>query len=613
MVQQDTQRVSATAIRMNKVKTFFSKPYNVILLIFGIILTITTVAPIVAIVQDTITIHPGTIDANLEKKASGRTSGFTLMNYIDLFTGKTAKKNLWTPLLNTVYLAVGTCVVSILFGGIVAFLITRTNMAWRKYISSIFIFPYIMPQWTLAVVWQNLFNSNKVTRTSNGLLAAMFGITMPRWWCQGLFPSLVVLGLHYAPFAYILIGGIFKNMDANLEEAATILDTPKWKIMTRVTLPMIRPAILSTILLVFGSAMGSYPVPHYLGLTTLSTQYISMNASRTGEASILAIIMMIFGVAIMMLNQMSLTSRKSYTTVTGKSGQISKINLGKSGRYVIAAVLVFITFFTSIYPIISFAFETFLPNPGDYSFLYTGDTSNLTTKWWATAENVTENGLYGQMGILHNPTIWNAFKGTLLVSIACALTAGTIGTLLGYAVSKQRRNKWANYVNSVAFLPYLMPSIAVGVAYFILLSGKRLNLFNTYWILIIVGTVKYIPFASRSALNSMLQLSGEIEEAAIIQDIPWIKRMTRIIIPIQKSSIISGYLLPFMTCLRELSLFMLLCVQGFILSTTLDYFDEMGLYAFSSGINLILIITILVFNAIVNKVTGASLDEGIGG
>ena len=68
-----------------------------------------------------------------------------------------------------------------------------------------------------------------------------------------------------------------------------------------------------------------------------------------------------------------------------------------------------------------------------------------------------------------------------------------------------------------------------------------------------------------------------------------------------------------MTCLRELSLFMLLCTQGFILSTTLDYFDEMGLYAFSSGINLILIITILVFNTVVNKVTGASLDEGIGG
>ena len=609
MDQTTTSRASRSAIRTNKVKTFFSKPHNVILLLMGLVLTVTTVAPIIAIVEDTFKIHAGTIDAYL----TGQSSGYTAVNYIDLFTSSMAKSNLWNPLLNTVWLAVGTCVVSILFGGLFAFLITRTNLAWRKYLSSIFIFPYIMPQWTLAVVWQNLFNSNAVTGTSNGLLAATAGITMPIWWCKGLFPSIVVLGLHYAPFAYILIGGIFRNMDANLEEAATILDTPKWKIMCRVTLPMVKPAILSTILLVFGSAMGSYPVPHYLGLTTLATKYVSMNSKYTGEASILAIIMMIFGVAIMLLNQLSLQSRKNYTTVTGKSGQISKINLGRVGRYVIALILVVVTFFTSIFPIVSFAFETFLPNPGDYSFLYTGDTKNLTTKWWTTSENVTENGMYGQKGILHNETIWHAFRGTIWVSVCCALLAGTIGTLIGYAVSKNRRSKWANYVNSVAFLPYLMPSIAVGVAFFILFSNEHVNLFNTYTILIIVGTIKYIPFASRSSLNSMLQLSGEIEEAAIIQDIPWIKRMTRIIIPIQKSSIISGYLLPFMTCLRELSLFMLLCVQGFILSTTLDYFDEMGLYAFSSGINLILIITILVCNTLVNKVTGASLDKGIGG
>ena len=608
MKQAAALQANPAAVRRNKVKTFFSKPHNVILLLMGIVLTITTVAPIIAIVQDTFKIHPGTIDAYL----AGTSQGYTLVNYTDLFTSPLAKANLWTPLLNTVLLSVGSCIVAILFGGVFAFLITRTNLSCRKYLSSIFIFPYIMPQWTLAVVWQNLFNSNAVTGTSNGLLTSLFNVQMPLWWCKGLFPSLIVLGMHYAPFAYILIGGIFRNMDANLEEAATILDTPKWKTMFRITLPMVKPAILSTILLVFGSSMGSYPVPHYLGLATLSTKYVSMNSKYTGEASILAIIMMIFGVAIMLLNQRSLKSRKNYTTVTGKSGQISKINLGRTGRVVIAVILIIITFFTSIFPIISFAFETFLPNPGDYSFLYTGDANNLTTKWWVTSENVTENGMYGQKGILYNNTIWTAFKGTMLVSVSCALIAGTIGTLIGYAVSKNR-SRWANYVNSVAFLPYLMPSIAVGVAFFILFSNQYFNLFNTYALLIIAGTIKYIPFASRSSLNSMLQLSGEIEEAAVIQDVPWIKRMTRIIIPIQKSSIISGYLLPFMTCLRELSLFMLLCVQGFILSTTLDYFDEMGLYAFSSGINLILIVTILICNALVNKVTGASLDKGIGG
>ncbi len=604
-----TARPDKRAIAKNKVKTWFSQPQNIILLLFGIVLTFSTVAPIVAIIKDTFQIHPGTIDQHL----TGKVSGYSLVNYTDLFTSKLAVKNLWSPLLNTIFLSVLTCVISIVFGGLFAFLVTRTDMKFKRYLSSIFIFPYIMPQWTLAVVWQHMFYSNKVTGTSDGLLASIFHLYMPNWWCQGLFPSAMVLGLHYAPFAYILIGGIFKNMDANLEEAATILDTPKWKIMLKVTLPMIKPAILSTILLVFGSAMGSYPVPHYLNLTTLSTKYISMNSKYTGEASILAIIMMIFGVLILGLNQMSLKSRKNYTTVTGKSGQLTKLRIGKVGKYAVGIIFIVITFFTSIWPIILFALETFLPNPGDYSFLYSGNLEHLTTKWWLTNENITENGMYGQPGILYNKTIWHAFFGTLMLAVACALIAGTIGTLIGYAVSKKRRNKWANYVNNVAFLPYLMPSIAVGAAFFILFSNEHINLFNTYTLLIIAGVVKYIPFASRSSLNSMLQISNELEEAAIIQNTSWIKRMVKIIIPIQKSSIISGYLLPFMTCLRELSLFLLLCTQGFILSTTLDYFDEMGLYAFSSAINLILIITILVFNTLVNKLTGASLDSGIGG
>ena len=65
------------------------------------------------------------------------------------------------------------------------------------------------------------------SKPHTAVLAALFGVNMPMWWCKGLFPSLMVLGLHYAPFAYILIGGILKNMDANLEEAATILQASR--------------------------------------------------------------------------------------------------------------------------------------------------------------------------------------------------------------------------------------------------------------------------------------------------------------------------------------------------------------------------------------------------
>lgn len=579
---------------------WISKPQNVLLVVFGIALSIFVFIPLIQMVIDAFTIHEGTIESELSGEAA---NSLSLYSWKYLLTGPYAVKTFWEPFGNTMALSVLSCLFAVVFGGVVAFLITRTNMALKKWISAIFIFPYIMPQWTLANVWSNLFEST-VYGGRNGVFANL-GIIFPEWWAEGLFPSALVLGLHYAPFAYILIGGIFRNMDANLEEAATILNTPKLKTFFRITLPMVKPAILSTVLLVFSSAMGSYPVPHYLNFKTLSTQYMESTVGRPAVGSIISVIMMIIGVAILLVNQRATSGRKQYTTVSGKSGQISKINIGKVGRWVVAAILLILTMMTSIYPIISFALETFLANPGDYSA--------FTTKWWTwqPQPGSEDVGLYGQAGILHNSYIWTAFGGTVLVATLSALFAGTIGTLVGYCVSKNRKGKFANYVNGVAFLPYLLPSLSVGAAYFVF--GNALGMVNTYSLLILVGTIKYIPFASRSSLNSMLQLSGEIEEAAIIQNVPWWKRMLRIIVPIQKTSILSGYLLPFITAMRELTLFMMLADQSKLATLTLSYFDEMGLYAFSSAINLILIIFILAVNGLINKLTGASLDKGIGG
>ena len=591
---------------LNKFWTFISKPQNFLLVILGVIISAFVVIPLVDVIKDTFLIHEGAMREEVGEYIGG---DYSIVSWTKTFVGPHAKEIFWTPLTNTLLMSLLACVFAVVFGGIVAYLVTRTNLKCKKYISSIFIFPYIMPQWTLAMVWKQLFDSMEVTGTTNGIFARYFNIVMPQWWCAGMFPCALVLGLHYAPFAYILIGGIFRNMDANLEEAATILNTPKWKIFGRVTLPMITPAILSTVLLVFSSAMGSYPVPHYLGYAkgfafpTLATQYQEQLVDAPAISSIISVVMIIIGVSILLVNQQSTSGRKQYTTVTGKSGQVSLVNLGKVGSWVVAAVLILFTAFTSIYPIISFGLETFLGNPHDYS--------SFTTKWWTHNQVGVEVGMYGQLGILHNKAIWEAFGGSVLVAVVGALCAGTIGTLVGYCVSKNRKSKFANYVNGVAFLPYLLPSISVGAAFFVF--GSSLGIWDTYLLLILVGTIKYIPFASRSSLNSMLQLSGEIEESAIIQNIPWIKRMVRIVIPIQKSSILSGYLLPFITGMRELTLFMMLCTDSKLATLQIGYFDEMGLYAFSNAINLILIIFILLTNEGINRITGASLDKGIGG
>ena len=169
-------QISKTQLFLNSVKTYLSKPQNIILLIFGILLTFTTVAPIIAIVEDTIKIHPGTLDAFLSNKVNG----YSLVNYVDLFTSEYSVSNLWIPLNNTFWLAVFSCLFAIVYGGGFAFLVTRTNLKFKQYLSSIFIFPYIMPQWTLSVVWKNLFDSSAVCGTADGLFASILGITVLR-------------------------------------------------------------------------------------------------------------------------------------------------------------------------------------------------------------------------------------------------------------------------------------------------------------------------------------------------------------------------------------------------------------------------------------------------
>ena len=590
---------------LNQGKTWFGMPANSILVIFGILLLFLTIAPLIYVIIDTFTVHMMEVPLIPNSKIGD----FTIYHYKTLFASSKSWHLFYKPLLNSLWTSALACVFAILFGGVVAYLITRTNLKFKKLISTVFIFPYIMPQWTLALFWKNLFMSTSCTGGYAGELQALTGIVTPQWLVLGGLPIALVLGLHYAPFAYILIGGVLRNMDANLEEAATILNTPKWKIFTHITLPILKPAILSTILLVFSSAMSAYPVAVTLGkpinFTVLSTQlqiWLQGNGTQLGIGHVTSLVLIVIGILILTMNQISTGSRKQYTTVSGKSGQISKNNLGKVGKWIISFILIILVMFVCVGPMVSFALESLLPNQGDYS-------SGLTLQWW-TSKEVLRNGY---KGMFYNPEIWIALLQSILLSICCSLIAGTIGLLIGYAVSKKRKSKLAMGVNDLAFLPYLLPSISMSAIFFTFSTKISFLYALPFLVCVIVGVVKYIPFASRSSLNAMLQLSNEIEEAAVIQNIPWVKRMVRIIFPIQKSSFLSGYLLPFISCMRELSLFVFIAPSGLLLTTLMFQLSETGLPALENAANLILVVVILIFNFIINKVTGASLDKGIGG
>ena len=143
----------------NRLRTYFSKPANIITIAFLFILIMTVVLPL-----STLLIGSLKVNGNQEAVYLGRPykdGDFTFHHWVELLTSKEysyAKIKFWTPLLQSTLMALLACVVAVVFGGVVAWFITRSDLPFKKFISTVFVFPYIMPSWSMAMFWENFFN-----------------------------------------------------------------------------------------------------------------------------------------------------------------------------------------------------------------------------------------------------------------------------------------------------------------------------------------------------------------------------------------------------------------------------------------------------------------------
>ena len=434
-------------VKARKVGNFLRRPHNIILLVLLICLVYLVIVPLIYIFKDTLVVH--TSEVNRVHEAAG---SYTLYHWNKTFASGEVYSTFVIPLVNSLMCAVFSCLIAIAVGEMFAWLVIRTDMYCKKLCSTLFMFLYIMPGWTLAIAWTNFFKNSLIGGTT-GIFEAVTGLATPNWFAYGFFPIVLVTGLHYAPYAYILIGGILKNMDSNLEEAAQILKTSRFRIFAMVTLPLVKPAVLSTILLVFASGLSVFSTAQFLGLPvnfyTLATKmYSYLNGTNPGRGYVYAVVMLVLSFSILYLNQRMLGTRKSYTTVSGKSSNVSLTRLRKGRRVVSTVVVVFVVAVTLL-PFVSFATESLTQVKGDYSL------SNFTLRYW-----IAEDAGIGFSGIFRNPTFWKALKNTLLLALCCSLGAGTVGCLAGYGIARKWGTKLSATVNSLTFLPYLIPSIA---------------------------------------------------------------------------------------------------------------------------------------------------------
>jgi iron(III) transport system permease protein len=580
----------------------------VLSLIMLVLMFIMVVIPLYSLVKTTVTYS----QHDLTRVSSATIGEFTLFHWIRMLTGEISKIYTYTPIRHSMTIAIGATLLALMIGGLLAWLVVRTDLPGRRIINVLAVLPYIMPSWTIAQAWLVLFK-NRLSGGAPGLFEFLVGQPPPNWLSYGPVPIIISSGLHYYTFFFLFVSAALMSIDSSLEEAGDLMGANRNRILRKITFPLVLPAILSGFIMTFTKVMGTFGGPNILGSPV--RYYVvatmvrgSLAARENGDAYVLSITLIMFAIVTILLNQKLIGTRRSYETIGGRGFMSQITKLGNRKYLIQTAVIVFQVLVIAI-PIGLLLYDTFMLIDGNYSL------SNLTLQHWIGARGTVYN--HGEPGVLRNPIIFRAAWNSIRLALFTAFFTALFGIILGYAIVKGRGTRLASLVEQLAFIPYVIPGIAFGAVY-IAMFARKLGpfppLYGTFALLVIVSVAKHIPFSSRSGVSSMMQVGHELEEAGVIAGASTWQRFKRIIFPLTFSGFMSGFLLTFITTMRELSLIILLVTPAtqLLASQTMQY-TENGDGQEANAVIIILITIVVTGNFIIGRFSrGGSLRKGLG-
>lgn len=597
----------------NQIKSVMKNPYNLMVVISVIFMVYLIIIPLGQMIIQTLTLA----EADVARVEGGREGMFTLYYWKRVLTSSISGKMLWTPLKNSLIIAVTTAVLGITLGSLLAWLMVRSDLPYKKFFSMALIIPYMIPSWCKSMAWLTIFKNERVGG-AQGLLGFL-GIHTPDWLAYGPVAIILVLVIHYYAYAYLLVSAALGSINSELEEMGEILGAGKTRILRKITFPLVLPAILSAVIMTFSKAMGTFGVPSMLGLkigyyTVSTTMYNSIQNGQNRVAFAISLILIGIASISVFMNQKAIGSRKSYSTIGGKGSRSNPIRLGKWRKVITGLLFVFIILAVVI-PVVIPLYQSFMLESGNYSF------SNLTLHYWVGGSVPTID--QGEPGIFKNPQFMKYVANTLKLVVLTSVFATIFGQLIGYINSRGRKLLSGKLVEQLVFIPYLIPSIAFGAMYLALfatakkieLFGYRItlvpSLYGTFALLVLIAVIKNLPFASRAGTSNMLQISTELEEAAQVENAGFFTRFTRIVFPLSKGGMISGFMLVFISIMKELDLIVILMTPS---QQTLPYmaysYSAENLIQLSSAVTIVMFVLVFFVYWFANTFTDADITKG---
>ena len=448
------------------------------------------------------------------------------------------------PYLKTLAVTIGASLlvslIACLVGIALAWLLSRTDIRARGFMEQCVIAPLYLSPFVGALAWLILASPNAgllnvMARDLLGIQGAVINVVS----ATGV---ILIMALYNVPYAYMTVSSARKGMDPSMEEASYLNGAGTFTTAYKITLPIVRPAIISAFFFVFVLTCGTFSIPAALGGTQAmpflavdiyrAVATFPLDYSRAAAIGTLLFWISLIGVAFYRFASRVATR---FVTVTARGYRARLVRL-RGWQF---AALLFILAYVVL--------AIILPYLALLYVAFTSFTSSSILEAHFTLANF--RAVLGSVSV--QQSIWN----TLLVGILSPTFCVALGIVLAYAV-RRLRVRGGDILDYIAMFPIAVPGIVFGTGIF--WTYLMTPAYGTIWILVIAFVASYIPFAYRMIDTSMIQIDKSLEEASSVCGGSHWHTARKITFVLIKPGVLSAWILVFIFSIREISAAILL-------------------------------------------------------
>lgn len=486
----------------------------------------------------------------------------------------------YRSLLNSIVFAGVTATLVLVIGGGLAWAAARTDSAVRHFVDLFALAPLLIPSVVFVAGWVLLLGPK------NGMLNLLcvqyLGFERAPFNVYSFGGMIWVATLQEIPLAFLWLWPAFRAMNPHFEEAALVCGAGVATTLRRISLPLLRPALLSAWIIFFIYTLGALMVPLMIGLPSriilfsteiyLAAHRVPADLNLASAYSLLILATTVFGVH---AYRRSVRDSARFATVTGKAFAPRVMPLGR-WRLAVSGFAVAILVLVAGLPILVLMWNAIMP----YSQAPSARSLEL-----ATLANFRAALEYG-------PAV-DALVNSLWLGFASGVVATAVGAVTAWCTIRLRRPAFAlAALDQLATVPIAMPGMIVGVSLLWFYLLVPLPIYGTGWLFLIAYVTLHLPYAVRICASGIAQLHHELEEAGRVAGASWLVVFRRIVVHLLAPSLLASLLYVSLRSFREYAASIFLSSPGTQVFSVLvlDMWDTGNFNKLSAYVTMVIVV-----------------------